>query len=574
MINTQLLIGYREIYGLDQDELSQIVSQLPINKIGQIISKINLEIQMNTGNAEQMKYLAYFSSHWTASERKRVVHQSVGNKKDYVLPENIHYFSRHSLLCLFFKILKYSKNHSNNIEQDLTYGERDNLFKAILIVNDEVNDRSYSSETDFSQYDEFRKFMWRTSNLQNQFDSSDPIIKIVKAKCLFDLLQNNELYSSEINSYLKEHEAENTWTLLLRDRLQPFINSSKLIEEPGETTPTLQINSPQRKFIKRLTINQTDVSGKDFSLKVFKEKPLLKVNEEQCVVLDWGIYNEQLFESIIFDFYYLTDIKEIGGFKKLTDYKNKLIDKVFYEDYVLQKLVNILFPKKHQIKLSEDDLRKMTKKLTPDYYLRDGNNIYIIEFKNNFYPSSIDKESDYEQIKESIDKKYNANDSGVGQQVKRINYLTSNRFEDHEETNYPRNRNLNIYPLIIFSDANYNIPGVGRYLDESIKNQIDESTRSQFKNIMPLVFIHVDYFFEHIDLFIKNPSLVKDHLKRFIKYQNTQEKKLSKSPNNFNLQQELDLPFTYRIRRMYKYASNRKEFIKASFEAFDLLQNT
>lgn len=574
MINTQLLIGYREIYGENQFELSELVSQLPIKKVGQIISRINLEIQMGPGNAEQMKYLAYFYSHWSSTDKSRFIQKAIGRKTDYVSPENIHYFSRHSLLYLFFKILKYSQNRSVSIERDLTYKDRDSLFKAILLVNDEVNDRSFSGETDFSQYEEFRKFMWRTSNLQNQFDSSDPIIKIIKAKCLFDLLQNDDLYSLEIKRYLNQNEAENTWTLLLRDRLQPFINSSKILEQPGEITPTLQINSPQRKFIKSLIINELDLSQKNFTLRIYKEKPLLKINDDQCVVLDWGIYNEQLFEAIIFDFYNSTRISEIGGFKNFLHYKNRLIDKLFYEEYLLNRIVEILFPRKHQIKLSEDDLRKRSKVLTPDYYVRDGKDVYIIEFKNSYYPSSIDRESDYNKIKNSIDKKYNTSNAGVGQQVKRIKYLATQRFEDVEDKRYPRNRNLNIFPIIIFSDVNYDIPGVGRYLNDCFQNQIDENISSVFKNIMPLVFVHIDYFFEYIDLFLKNPSVFKDHLVRFKTYQISQEKNLSNTRNKFKINQELDIPFTYRIRRLYNYKKNSKEFLKAAFDAFDLLQNT
>lgn len=574
MINTQLLVGYKEIYGENHYEISELIADLPVTKVGQIISKINLEIHIGTDNAEQMKYFAYFTSHLSASERGRIVQRSIGVKKDYVSPENIFYFTRHSLLYLFYLILKKSKNQTSGIENNLTEKQRDDLFKAILIINDQVNQRSYNRGTDFSQYEEYRKFMWRTSNLQNQFESSDPITKIIKAKCLFDLLQNDQLYSTEINKYLNEHEAENTWTLLLKHRLHPYINSCKMIEQSEETTPTLQINSPQKKFINSLIINKSEILEKDFSLRIYKKTPLLKITENQCVVLDWGIYNEQLFESIIFDFYHATRLKEIGQFKDFLHYKNELIDKHFYENYLLEKMVKILFPKKHQIKLSEDDLRKMAKKLTPDYYIRDGNDIYLIEFKNVYYPASLDKSSDYEQIKKCIDIKFNTAYAGVGQQVKRIKFLVSDSFENNNERRYPKNRNLNIYPILIFSDVNFDIPGVGRYLSDSFNSQIDSSTSSAFKNIMPLVFIHIDYFFEHIHLFMKKPSVFKDHLARFNRFQSAQEKKLPKSPNQFRTNQELDIPFSYRIRNLYNYEKRSREFLEASFEAFDLLQNT
>ena len=574
MINTQLLVGYKEIYGENNYEVSELIADLPVTKVGQIISKINLEIHIGTDNAEQMKYFAYFTSHLSASERGRIIECSLGVKKDYVSPENIFYFSRHSLLYLFFKVLKYSEKQSIGIEQDLTNEERDNLFKAILIANDEVNGRSFSGEVDFSNYEEFRKFMWRTANLQNQFDSTDPVIKVIKAKCFFDMMQNHNKYSSEVERLLSAYSADNTWTLLYRDRLLPYMKSIKILAESSDTIQTININTPQRRFYEQLIINHSELKNQHFSLKVFKQTPLLKINHDQCVVLDWGLYNEQLFEANIFDFFNTTRVRELGGFNNFLHYKNELIDSQFYEEYLLKRIADVLFPKKHQIKLSEEQLRDNSIEITPDYYVRDGNNVFLIEYKNSYYPSSIDKRSDYNEIKCTIDERFNSEESGVGQQIKRVNYLIKNRFEDVEEPNYPRNRNLNIFPVIIFSDVNYNIPGVGRYLDESFKNQIDESTRSQFKNIMSLVFIHVDYFFEHIDLFSKKPPLFKDHLKRFLRYQSIQEKKLAKSPNNLIIHQELDIPFTYRIRRLYKYPNNRKDFIKASFEAFDLLQNT
>lgn len=574
MINTQLLVGYKEIYGENHYEISELIADLPVKKVGQIISKMNLEIHIGNDNAEQMKYFAYFTSHLSASERGRIIERTIGVKKEYVSPENIFYFTRHSLLYLFYLILKKSKNQTSGIENNLTEKQRDDLFKAILIINDQVNQRSYNRGTDFSQYEEYRKFMWQTSNLQNQFESSDPIIKIIKAKCLFDLLQNDELYTSEITKYLNEHEAENTWTLLLKHRLHPYINSSQMVQQPGESTHTLQINSPQKKFINSLIINESEILEKDFSLRIYKETPLLKITEDQCVVLDWGLYNEQLFESIIFDFYHSTRLKEIGQFKDFLHYKNELIDKHFYENYLLDKIIKILFPKKHQVKLNEDDLRKMAKKLTPDFYVRDGNDIYLIEFKNSYYPASIDKNSDYEQIKKCIDIKFNTNDAGVGQQVKRIKFLVSDSYENNNEGRYPKNRNLNIYPILIFSDINFDIPGVGRYLSDSFNSQIDSSTSSVFKNITPLIFIHVDYFFEHIHLFMKKPSVFKDHLTRFSRFQSAQKKKLPNSPSQFRTNQKLDLPFSYRIRNLYNYEKRSRELLEASFEAFDLRQNT
>ncbi|MEX2484165.1 MAG: hypothetical protein WED10_06390 [Brumimicrobium sp.] len=578
MMNAQLLIGYKDIYGEPSVPLSHFAAKINLNWAGQFISNVNGAIFFSESNSQvQELYLNYLIKHWDKSEKVQF-YSKVLKKRGYELQiDDLFYFSRHGLLYLFFEILKLSRNFSTDYRAP-SDSDKDNLIKAILIANDQVNERVYDEGIDFSKQTDLRNFKWATFNLQNQLGHFDPIIKMIKAKCFFDFLENNAKLSHTVSDYLKYYESENSWTLLLKKRLTPFIRATSKYRESGAHTHQLAfiMNDTDKTMIDNLTLKLDNSFPKTFSLRLFKSQPLLKISSTHFTILDWGLYLEHLFEAIVFDFFESTNIRELGPYKNFISFKNNLIDTHFYEGYLLSKIMDFVFPKKFQIKLSENEIINSlkTEKSVPDFYIRDGKNIYLIEFKNCLYPSDIDDTSDSEKIKKMIDKKLNTSNVGVGQQIKRIKYLKGNSYENSSESSYPKNRNISIYPIIIFTDVNFNIPGIGRYLNESFEKQVDSDLRICFKNIYPLVFIHIDYFIEYVDLFSKDNQLFKTHLDRFIKYQIQNDKKgRSKSGKKFMYNEKSEMPFTHVTRNLFNYEYQRKGFVQSAFDSFDLLQN-
>lgn len=431
------------------------------------------------------------------------------------------------------------------IEQELLF------FKAYLLFTRDIND-NYSKNHGGkvkSQLDHYRNFFWPL--LVGQVESESyihPTPGIIKSLAFLNFLQYHAGYSDYVKNFLTINEKDSSWNYVLD--LAGLVVSKLRTKGSGmfslKETEGFQnlfrsyLINPDR-YREMYSLNKQNYSG-------IKSNPLIKYNEDTSIVINWNYIALKLHEGLKFDFYYTSGINTIDKFAKLPDYFN-FIAKDLTEKTLFRKLIENILGGKKGVLLFDD---KEDDKIFPDAYFRSGKHIFIIEIKDSLFSSSSIDSYDYKKIKETIDIKYNSNSKGTGQIVKQLGLLALNPFE---KASYKKlglkQKNLVIYPIMIYTDRVFGMSGVSSYLQEELNDKVlANGLSSHFQKVQPLSFISMDFLIEYSAVLHRKPVLFKEILDYHIHKLNTRAKKF------FKTDEYLDL---------FKMADNFEDVIKDKY---------
>ncbi|MBC7475279.1 MAG: hypothetical protein H7263_13390 [Candidatus Sericytochromatia bacterium] len=485
---------YQQIFGEELPNLGTLLDEIPTVNLLVIISLINAEILLNENDSSSHKEILrlFFSRQSEIIKKKIQDRWNFLNTKFGDSPSifSMQYSNRfiHYALCNF----KEGKLDDLSIEQEL------NVFKAYMIfVTEQIKEDGKLVKTGTNSYEDF--FSENTWPLLNsQYESNIRInltSEIIRSYILFDYLSSETEYKNYLQIFLSNRGF---------DEYRNYIKS--LIILILHSTTKKENNSPinysgylknAKEFEGLLNELSLDVEEyKNIYIKKpsgytgIKEKPAYKIDDETYIILNWDYLYSKLYEGFMYDFYNYSGISKAEKFKIFPDFKT-LISKEVTEKLVFRKAIkNILFKKHTVIKFDEQTNN------FPDAYFRVRNKIFLIELKDVSFPL-IDEYS-FDKIKAVIDNKLNNNSKGTGQIVKQIIKLKTSDFE--ENPSYKRKRNLTIYPIIVYTNENFQIPGVNEYLRKSFDEKINESgIRNQFKVIKPLVLINLQFLIGNLD---------------------------------------------------------------------------
>ena len=264
-------------------------------------------------------------------------------------------------------------------------------------------------------------------------------------------------------------------------------------------------------FIERLTA-QNEIEDIDF--RILRSHPFFKIEAgEYCVV--YG--------------YFLLELIYKGVYFKLNELNNQLSkeDKIkgfraFYCDHFSERtlLYNVLFDvyAKKYIQKSGEEIKNTCKiDAEPDYYIRNGNKIYLFESKDILIPSDAKISNDYIKITAELKKRLYYEEKGDGSISKKAILQLLHNIKKLLKKNaewdscYKENR-IKIYPIIILHDNIYNCPGINDLVNqwfigelEKIKDEYDIS------RIEKITIINIDVFIAYRD-FLKSPEGALDKL--------------------------------------------------------------
>lgn len=106
----------------------------------------------------------------------------------------------------------------------------------------------------------------------------------------------------------------------------------------------------------------------------------------------------------------------------------------------------------------------------PDYYVRNGNDIFLFEFKDSLYRKEDKVECDYANVKSSIEKKLvrkeNGRPSAIEQLCSSIGLILNNKFQVDLGI---RSDKVNIYPILVVGDTTFTNVGTNFILNDYFK---------------------------------------------------------------------------------------------------------
>ena len=514
---------YEDLIDEPIENIDVILSVIPTVALLFNIAAINARIDSKISEEENLTF--FF---------RRIQHKyyPVKKKIDKFYSKNhgpISIFSKLHLCRLAMVALK-----SPNLEiRDTTPDEDWQIFRAYMALINEYNDsQEVVFQQDFnSELDTFNNLTWPTIAEQYQFlNDRNTIFDVIRTIALVDELIEND-YESELKKYSTEIGMP---VLDMISNIFGMSNHQQMLNYDGWKTPSyfIHLNNSNTEVFKSLTLDIESISKEknyDDNFLALKKYPLLSYKDDILVIINRSYLKNKIYNGFLFDFYVKSGIKKkVKGFD---DFKS-FIGKEVAEKRLLIPLIKTIFPKDHNIKIfSEKDSH-------PDCYLRIHNRIFLIEFKDYMMSSRVINSLDVDTFKEEVDKKFIENKKGkpkgVTQLANQINFISENQYEfDEIYTNGFDKSKLEIYPIIVYTDYQYSIPGINNYLTKKFKSLLNQDLG--FKAVYPSTMININFLFNYANYISANrlDNLIKSYYKK----KKTREVKLAKdeTPDNWVL---------------------------------------
>jgi hypothetical protein len=499
---------YKDLFPGEDDSLETLLTGIPTIVILQLIAMMDAELFLSDEEMPtQLKLLNLVLARQAPERRLLILHNALGGRSN----KEVHcqFFTRHYNLTFMHHVLIHGEN-GDIVE--LTPQQELNIFKAYFLAAQLFGQAPLRDQEESPAFDAdyFAKMMW--PGLADGYEinfSRHPYYSMIRGIVFLNYLKNHTAYQDYVTDFLSKHGKATT--------LNYVFDIFRILEVGFRS-----LQNPQREFVS-FTVGQSagfETLFEQFSLNItaYREKysvkkenyagikacPLLKLNGETWLVLNWSFLSNKLYDGLIFDFYSTSGIsaeKELSSFLKF----KKLIGEQITEKYLFKLLAKACWTKKSDTLLFDEG----TTQGFPDVYYRTGNKLFIFEIKDAFFSSAAINSFSYEAIKSEVDLKLNSAEKGTGQLIKQLRSLKEKPFEYPQR--YKKAANLEIYPIIIFTDIHFNMPGVSEYVGRSFDQMLTAADlRPSFRKIWPLTMININYLVGHFNLLQhRNTSLDK-----------------------------------------------------------------
>lgn len=372
------------------------------------------------------------------------------------------------------------------------------VFKIYLALNTQLNKNDnliIESTKKFSQYPDLICLAIGNSlpisDISNYNLKSVFVGQVLKAIFLFEFLSTQDSSQTLLEKFYARFRVTDYKNFL--QKILPiafFIISAK-----NEGSITLEVKNDKNyesniDFLDNLVVSKINYVDNDIDYLTLRANPLYKLSDTNYRVISPLFAIEKIFNGL----YFL--LKEINdAFDKTSQIKlRQLITFEFSEKYLLYKIIERTYKKKY-FKLSGEQMKTPG---APDYYIRNGNKIFLFESKDILIRSDIKESYDFEQYEKVLKEKLYFATSGKKESPKAVRQLTNfaksllnGNF--NEDKNYKPN-SIRIYPIILLHNRQLDILGLNNLINiwfELEKDEI-EKTGLSTKNLRKPTVIHID----------------------------------------------------------------------------------
>lgn len=372
------------------------------------------------------------------------------------------------------------------------------IFKIYLALNEQLNKNDnliIESAKKFSQYPEFIclaiGISLPTSDISNYNLKSVFIGQILKAIFLFEFLNKQDSAQRLLESFYKRFKVTEYKGFLQKIfPLAFFVISAK-----KEGSITLEIREDDNyesniDFLDKLTVNSIDYKDDDIDYLTLRANPLYKIDDSSYRVISPLFIIEKIFNGL----YFL--LKEINdAFVDASQINlRQLITFDFSEKYLLYKIIERTYGKRY-FKLAGEQIKTPG---APDYYIRNGNKVFLFESKDILIRADIKESYDFEKYEKALREKLHFELNGKKESPKAVRQLANfakcllnNDFK--EDKNY-KPKSILIYPIILLHNRQLDILGLNNLINiwfDLEKDEIEKNGLST-KNIRRPTIIHID----------------------------------------------------------------------------------
>lgn len=372
------------------------------------------------------------------------------------------------------------------------------IFKIYLALNTQFNKNDnliIESAKKFNQYPERICLAignsLPTSDISNYNLKSVFVGQILKAIFLFEFLSTQDTSKTLLEKFYNRFKVTDYKEFLKKIfPLAFFVMSSK-----HEGSITLEVKKDENyesniDFLNNLIISNIDYVDNDIDYLTLRANPLYKLGETSYRVISPLFAIEKIFNGL----YFL--LKEINDNfdKTLKINLRQLITFEFSEKYLLYKIIERTYEKKY-FKLSGEQMKTPG---APDYYIRNGNKVFLFESKDILMRADIKESYDFEQYEKALKEKLYFEINGKKESPKAVRQLTNFaksllNGDFDEDKNYKPN-SIKIYPIILLHNRQLDILGLNNLINiwfELEKAEIEKAGLTT-KNLKRPTILNID----------------------------------------------------------------------------------
>ena len=375
------------------------------------------------------------------------------------------------------------------------------LFKLILKLNTDFNEKvdvKYNLEDGYTS-DYLTRMYIPLSMAQYEVYTNDSFrllytytMQQIKSLYLFEFLEISN--PTLMHLFLSKYECQSIqeyhklYITIVRAIFQRISNreANKNVEPSSfryEDTDEKAI-----RFTDKFLIEQSYTVDEEVDFKFLRTYPLIKCPNGHYAVISEVFAIQKIYNGIYFE---LKEFYETVQGNPTNTFRTYFTTH-FSESFLLYKVLRTIYEKRAYIQFSGDEIKeKYLPEGGPDYYIRNGNKIFLFENKDNFISPDAKTSYDFGKIIEDINKKLVTKGKGIPQLIKNIKLILDKKYSF--DIAYQA-RTCKIYPILITHRTEFDTSGLNRYLNERFTIEVEKLEEAGYKvdYIQPLTLINID----------------------------------------------------------------------------------
>lgn len=477
-----IAIGYEEIYD-DYDSVNplDLLDGIPTVAVLKFIAeKYSTVFYAQSDINRQRQYIRDFCPYLPKATRERVWNfikrtEKAGNSEFL--------YGATGCQMLYRLALQMNVQLEADDDAELYENEYEPVFKAILYCNSKWTNHQLS------------KNMTNIGDISLKMDISIADTKhykdfrpqLYKARQFYDFCEKNDTFKTYLPYFLKDKGVRN-WGEYLILLFGIYSHSIK-------TSILPRGNALENKFLSQFVINGDEAEkAKTWDngykgLGYMRDHFLYELPTGEYLLLDANLLIDKFYQSLKFELYGTVrkhNLLTAKGkpYKDQPQFNGTLGD-VFSEKYLLYDLFNKTYNGGNAVKFTGEELKQQGITGELDYYLRIGNTLFLIEYKDVIFPDTLKYSDDTDDIKQGIRDRLCKDDGNVkkggGQLLYNIDRILNHGLMDSID---PDVKDVtSIYPLLITTDMAFSSMGVNLTVTE----EFDKIMKAKYSFQQPVM---------------------------------------------------------------------------------------
>ncbi|ESU19108.1 hypothetical protein FCR2A7T_25300 [Flavobacterium cauense R2A-7] len=508
-------IGYKDIFkkSINKDKLIEKIELVPALEFLTVLNKFEYKV-----HEKDTSELRFICNDWLKSSDEKIkktiidyytnfLTENKRKQRDFTGLQSIKIINQTATLRVIELLLAKGTNNCKS-----EYDE-ENLFKLYLSVNDEIAERENIFFEKWQQifgtkHNEIRFHMYLGIN--QAIMNREPLGKKIWVEALKFIqfekwIKNQSKYENFTKDYLKKFDSSEWYELftLIFHLNKLAINNYKF---------NVDENSKDLKLLSYFSNHEEKTPNwNEFS--EIRKRPLFKLPNGEYLILDFSFLLDKFFSGIYHDILEFSNNTNVNGFHQ--DYSTNFIEK-----HLLVNTLKAVFGKSY-IQFDEIKIKSVGKKgvdniALPDYYVRNGNKIFVFECKNSLISNKLKIEADCDAIENDLKNKFyhNGTKNKAVKQLLNFVELSDNGQYKFFDTNTKLEKCI-YYPILITTDNTLTSLGFNAILNEYMSNDLRNIDNSLKNRIKPLTIIHINDILLRTTQLKKLDLLIEDYIKYY-----------------------------------------------------------